>query len=200
MRSIRGTSVGALAILMASLAGVLSAATPLQGQDPTPDDPASSPAPVVQASAVQAFVTVGVGMASPDIGGVVSLSVHGGKVAGALRMSGASELTFLSAAESAMDIAVMLGAWSGGPGGWARFLMGPALVGAEQKSVARNCQSFFCSYTESSTTIGLAAQADVVWTPARGLGLGLSAFGNMNSAVPYAGLALSLHLGSVRKR
>jgi hypothetical protein len=48
--------------------------------------------------------------------------------------------------------------------------------------------------------LGLAFQAEAVWTPASFLGLGLSAFGNFNPDMSYAGFALGLHLGRVRRR
>lgn len=49
-----------------------------------------------------------------------------------------------------------------------------------------------------SSAVGLALQADAIWAPSTKLGLGVTAFGNLNGMASFGGVVLGLHLGKVR--
>lgn len=58
---------------------------------------------------------------------------------------------------------------------------------------------FFCTYDmDYERSLGLAFQFDGVLGLARFIGLGVSAFGNLNPKGSFAAAALTLRLGAVR--
>jgi hypothetical protein len=76
--------------------------------------------------------------------------------------------------------------------GWARVALGVGYIDAEQLSPVAPGE------TPATSAIGLAAQADVAWTPNSWLGLGLTGVGNFNDLRSFAALTLSIHLGRSR--
>jgi hypothetical protein len=187
----RCTTVAALATLLmaASLAPAVA------------QDVVSRPA-VDAADGVEVFGTLGLGVASEGVGGVLSLSRHSSRNVFGLRASGASEFEILSPSDSAEDYALLFGRVHAGRGGWVRAAIGPAVVRARRFGRGYDCSWFVCSSYEeqSTTTLGLALQTDAVWALGRTVGLGLTGFGSVNPEMSYAGLALALHLGMVRRR
>ena len=152
------------------------------------------------ADAARVFGMLGLGVSSEGIGGVLSLSLHRSRTAFIVRTSGATEFEIFFPSDYAEDYALLLGRVLDGSMGWASGAIGPAVVRVERFGSGYDCWWFACSYdSERTTALGLAFQAEAVWTPARFLGLGLSAFGNLNPNMSYAGFALGLHLGRVRR-
>lgn len=146
------------------------------------------------------FGTLGLGVASPDIGGLLSLSVHSSRLAFILRASGASEFNIFSPSDSVEDYAFLVGRTRERERGWLRGAVGPSLVRVTRHGDGYDCAFFACSYdAREMYQPGLALQADAVWTPGDAFGLGLTGFANLNAEMPYAGLALGLHLGRVRR-
>lgn len=171
------------------------AVAPGEAQEAAPVQPEP-----VTADAARVFGTLGLGATSEGIGGVLSLSLHSSRTAFILRTSGASEFEIFSPSDSVEDYALLLGRVLDGSMGWASGAIGPAVTRVERFGPGYDCWWFACSHdSERTTALGLAFQAEAVWTPARFLGLGLSAFGNFNPDMSYAGLALGLHLGRVRR-
>ena len=152
------------------------------------------------AEGARVFGALGLGVSSEGIGGVVSLSLHRSRTVFILRTSGASGFEIISPSDYAEDYALLLGRVVDGSIGWVSGALGPAVARVERFGEGYDCWWFACSYdSERTTALGLAFQADAVWTPAGFLGLGLSAFGNLNPDMSYAGFALGLHLGRVRR-
>jgi hypothetical protein len=186
----RCTAVAALAALLS-----VSTWTPSAAQDPVPEPAVEGPAD----SGV--FGTFGLGVASAGVGGLLSLSLHRSRNVFILRTSGASEFTLFGSSDSSEDYALLFGRVRDGRSDWARAAVGPAVVRTRRRGQGSGCSGFFCSGdTESTTTVGLALQADVVWALGPAVGLGLTAFGSVNPQMSYGGLALGLHLGRVRRR
>jgi hypothetical protein len=172
-----------------------AAAAPAAAQD------AAAPPTETAASGVGVFGALGLGVASSGFGGVLSLSVHSSRNAFVARASGASEFTLLSPSDTAEDFAFLYGRVRERGAGWLRAAVGPALVRVTRDGDPYDCVLFFCLYElEESYHPGLAFQAEAVWTPAGILGLGATAFANVNPEMSYAGLALGVHLGRVRRR
>lgn len=147
------------------------------------------------------FGTLALGVASPGLGGVLSLSVHSSRNVFVLRSSGASAFTIFSPSDSSEDLAFLFGRVRERERGWLRAAVGPSLVRVIRYGRAYDCAFFFCSYdSEESYHPGVAFQAEAVWTPANAFGLGLTGFANLNGEFSYAGLALGVHLGRVRRR
>jgi hypothetical protein len=188
MKTISGVMLGATA------AFVLAAA-PLDAQeDPRPRSTSSR-------AGTGVFGTLALGVASPGVGGVLSLSVHSSRNAFVVRSSGASEFTIFTPGDSVEDFAFLFGRMRERERGWLRAAIGPSLVRVTRHGNPHDCSWFFCSYdSEASFHAGLALQAEAVWTPADALGLGLMAFANANPEMSYVGLALGVHLGKVRRR
>lgn len=136
---------------------------------------------------------------SEDFSGLLSLStgVAGGEVV--LRATESTEFTLFRPPRSASDIALLVGRRRGGGSTWARAAVGVGLVRSSWAGERKWCYFFFCDYEiERGTSIGLAVQAEAVWAPARAVGLGVTAFGNLNGDMSFAGLTFSLHLGRLR--
>lgn len=147
------------------------------------------------------FGTLALGVASPGLGGVLSLSVHSSRNAFILRSSAASAFTIFSPSDSTEDFAFLFGRVHERERGWLRAAVGPSLVRVIRYGRGYDCAFTFCSYdSEASYHAGLALQAEAVWTPVIALGLGLTGFANVNGEFSYAGLALGVHLGRVRRR
>jgi uncharacterized membrane protein YdcZ (DUF606 family) len=76
--------------------------------------------------------------------------------------------------------------------GWAGGALGVAYVHSEQIAPMTPGEE------PSTSTIGLAAQAGVAWTPHSWLGFGLTAVANLNDLRPLGAVTLSVHLGRSR--
>jgi hypothetical protein len=162
-------------------------------------------APTLDSAAAPSNVGVlfsgGFGLGTQGMAGLFSLSVHGPADAFIARTAAAFEFTLFTPGDEATDIAVLYGRHTRREGAWARIAGGPALVRTTRPGEPYDCALFFCNYLlEESTTVGLALQADAVWTPARAFGVGVTAFGNVNSEMPFGGMILSLHFGAVGNR
>lgn len=187
--------ISAVMLRTVASAALVLIATPLSGQQDTRLLAPTSPI------GTGVFGTLALGLASPGIGGVLSLSVHSSRNAFVLRTSGASEFTIFSPSDSAEDFAFLFGRMHERERGWLRGAVGPSLVHVIRHGSGYDCSWFICSYDPvESYHAGLAFQAEAVWTPADAFGLGLTAFANANPAMAYAGLALGVHLGKVRRR
>ena len=170
-------------------------AAPLSAQA---DPPLQTPTPPTETGV---FGTLGVGVASPGIGGLVTLSVHSARHAFVLRSSGASEFTLFAPSDNVEDYAFLYGRTGERERGWLRAAAGPAVVRVVRYGPGYDCWWFACSYDSwEMYEPGLALQADAVWTPGDAFGLGLTVFANINPEMPYAGVAVGVNLGKVRRR
>jgi hypothetical protein len=192
MTPIRRAPAGVPIVLLVALA-----CAPLKAQEVVPSHDGAD-----AASRVGVFGSGGFGLGTPEIAGLFSLSVHGPAGAFIARTAAAFEFTLFTPGDEASDIAVLYGRHTRArEGAWGRVAAGPALVRAKRPGEPRGCSFFFCSYdTKESTTVGLALQLDAVWTPVRTFGVGVTAFGNVNSEMSFGGVILSLHLGAVGNR
>jgi hypothetical protein len=96
-----------------------------------------------------------------------------------------------------MDYALLYGRRAGGTTAWVRAALGPALERTTQDYTECLVIVVCNTVTESSSsTVGLAGQLDAVWAVTRGFGLGLSAFGNLNSGSSFGGFTVGVHFMS----
>lgn len=77
--------------------------------------------------------------------------------------------------------------------GWVRGALGVGYLDSERVDPVAPGEE-----PPSSTAVGLAAQAGVVWAPSRALGVGLTGVANFNDVNSLAALTLSVHIGRVR--
>lgn len=147
------------------------------------------------------MVGLGLGTGSEDMAGLITLSfpVASGEVV--TRVATVSEFQVLGPpSRSSTDAAVMYGFRPAeGSRGWLRFAGGLGWVETETAGAAQGCFLFFCSYERiRSQTLGLALQADAVWAAFSSLGLGFTAFSNLNGDNSMVGFGVHLLVGRVR--
>lgn len=185
-------------IILLTTALLLWLAAGAEGQTAEAPRPGAEPA---QATVPRQGVTVGVGMGtgSRDIAGHLSLWIQKDHHAIAIRSAGASDFNILSPSDSESDLAVLYGRRGRSARTWGRIGVGPGVVQTVRSGPGYDCSWFVCSYDRvRETTVGLAFQADGTLAFSRFLGLGISIFGNLNSAGSFGGAALTIHLGAVR--
>lgn len=141
----------------------------------------------------------GVGAGTLDFGGLASISIGGAHGDVVLRMAETTEFVILtSPPESVRDLALLFGRRMDLSRGWLRGALGPGYVRATRRGEAAACW-LFCRHDGISTTsVGLAVQAEALWAPWRTFGLGASVFGNLNGEAPFAGVALGVYVGVLR--
>jgi hypothetical protein len=116
-----------------------------------------------------------------------------------VRYTETSDLNFLSPSAYEGDVAVLFGKRRSGEKAWARIAGGAGIVTAVRPGPARDCWLFFCDYDISKErAVGLALQGDAVWTPFSGVGLGVSAIGNVNPTQSFALLTFGVYVGKLR--
>ena len=156
--------------------------TPLRAQDERSDPPKSV------AFWVEGGLGVG-GSAEVEDGGALLLAanVRKDRLALQARLGGAVEIL----GDGTADFALLAGFTPGSAGStrWS-VLGGVSLVEAVQSCL-------FCD-TTSETTVGLAWSASAQLWAGSPIGLGITGFGSVNSIDTYAGLVLSVRLGSVQ--
>jgi len=147
MTPIRRAPAGVPTLLLAALA-----CPPLGAQEVAPTlDSAAAP------SNVGAFISGGLGLGTPEMAGLLSLSVHGRAGAFIARLAAASEFTLFTPGDEATEIAVLYGRYTRREGAWRRIAGGPALVRTTRPGEPYACSLFFCNYaTEESSAVGLA--------------------------------------------
>ena len=146
-----------------------------------------------------------------DVGGGVGGSTHGyglllhagvGTPLGdaVVRWTKVDGIRILEKPGSARDFALLYGRTRRGRTGWVRGALGVGRVEAIRAGQATVCSPFIgCAYEKvERRSTGLALQVDGVWTFSSPVGLGLTAFGNINSADSFGGIVLSLHFGRLR--
>lgn len=141
----------------------------------------------------------GIGAATHGFGGRLSLGLGttGGEFV--LRTAAAEDLNIFGPVTSSEDVALLYGRRVRGGRGWVRFAAGPGFAHSERPGDAQSCYLFFCEYGKIvSNDLGLGLQVDAVWAPSRWFGIGLGAFGNVNSGTSFVGATANLHLGRLR--
>lgn len=196
-------------IIGAALAALLhqapaSAQTPAGG-GPARDGPVDGgPAEQIEPGAADGSRTLvagslGMGVGSLGIGGLLSLGVGTSVGDFVIRSAATEEWSFLGPSESVSDVAVLYGGRASSEAGSVRIAAGPALVQAEEVGQATNCAFIFCDHERiRTTTAGLAAQGDAVWAISSWFGLGATVFANVNTARSFAGATVTVSLGAVR--
>ena len=168
---------------------------------PVPD-PTGSGAPataVPESDDTGVFVSLGGGVGTHDMAGQLSLSVAFGRHHLVVRTAGTVEFAIFAPGRSTDDVALLYGRRHGAGKSWVRLAGGPSVVTVRDPGAGYDCYWFACSYDiREESTLGLALQADAVWAPVSGLGLGITASGNLNPKDPFAALTLGVHLGKVR--
>lgn len=144
-------------------------------------------------------LSVGAGVGTPALAGQLSLAAGKRNWDVIVRFAGTTDFNLFGPSASQEDSAVLYGRRRDNARSWYRVAAGVGQVLAVRSGDAEDCFFIFCSYERlSEKTLGLAVQADAVWAPLSALGLGVGAFGNLNSAASFAGLTINLHLGRIR--
>ena len=180
-----GTTVG---ILVTTL--TLAPARPALGQD------AHSP----EATARRVALSGGWGTGTNDFGGLASLSVGDARADLILRWAETTEwVIFRDPAESTSDVALLYGRRVVRSRGWLRGSVGLGYVWAVRRGNDEACWLFFCSHDRiSSSSLGLALQAEAVWAPWKPIGIGVTAVGNLNPEASFGALTVAVYLGVLR--
>lgn len=169
-------------VISTMLALLAVGALPAEGQDRTRVD-----------------LSVGSGAGTGALAAQLSLAAGRRKWDVIVRFAGTTDFNLFGPNASQEDFAVLYGRRLDNPRSWYRVAAGAGQVLALRSGDAEECFFIFCSYERlSEKTLGLAVQADAVWAPLSAFGVGLGAFGNLNSAASFAGLTLNLHLGRIR--
>jgi hypothetical protein len=153
-------------------------------------------------SGVRIVGSFGMGVGSDGGAGLLALALR----TGAGDFIGRSAATFefvniFGPSEDVTDVALLFGRLHEGDSGWIRLAAGPAYVEHRRSGDPVECVLFFCAYEmHRSSTFGLALQADGALRPRRTLGLGVSAFANLNGSHPFVGGVVTLHIGRVSRR
>lgn len=167
--------------MRSALAGVITfaAVVPLYGQ--TADEPP-----------LRVWVDLGVatGIASGidvDLGGVLEVTVEKGKHHAALRAVGLGSVV-ASSGDVIGDLSILYGRTASASFIHAAVAAGPSVVGIEGCDGVRGADC---------RTVGLTATAEVAFQ-AMLIGIGLHAFGNVNSVASYGGFGIVLQAGWMR--
>lgn len=134
-----------------------------------------------------AFPSVGSGAKDPGLAATGGIAVEKHRHRFALRGSVASELL----GGSVSDVGLLYGRkWSG------ERIDGSLSAGA---ALVRNQDcAFLGGCDDPTTTVGLPLSARFSFRPVRAMGIGLEAFGNLNSSSSFVAGAVVLELGSLR--
>ena len=145
-------------------------------------------------------VGIGLGLASQGFGGQLHLGVGTPIGDVILRGAGTTEIAVFETPESAADVALLYGRSLTAERGWLRAGVGVGLVESVRRGAVIECAILIvCRYEEiKHRSTGLALQLDAVWALSSPFGLGLGAFGNINSAGSFGGAVVSLHFGRLR--
>jgi len=138
-------------------------------------------------------VSLGLGAGSKGgTGGILILTGRLGLNLVTLRISGSEDASVL-ASEPVIDYAVLYGRRLSTTPDW-MLVSGSAGVG-----VVRNVtENSFTGPDVSETTVGLPFQLQVAAHTPYAVGLGVTAFANVNPARPFFGLAVGGYLGDLR--
>lgn len=165
---------------------------------------ASTPARATQIETPQAdpgvVVSASLGVGSMELAGALGLSLPlAEEVDLVVRLTEVSEFNILSPSDLAGDVAVLVGKRTTSEKAWARAAAGVAWVRSTRFGDGYACELFFCEYDEiRQSTLGLALQGDAIWAIGRWIGVGASAFGNVNPNRSFAGFTIGLYLGRLR--
>ena len=143
-------------------------------------------------------VGFGLGPATHGLGVLLHLGV--GTPIGDLILRGAGStdlVLFFEVPESSGDLAILYGRSLRGRRGWVRGAAGIGIADTTRRG--GGCAFILCDYELiTRRSAGLALQLDVVWAFSSPVGLGLTAFGNVNGAASFGGAVVSLHVGRLR--
>jgi hypothetical protein len=186
------TSPGSAVLLALALLALAGIRTPTAGQvREVPMDPVEN--------AAKLSGSLGLGVGSLGVGGLLALSLRGSSGTLTLRTSQTFAFDIFGPEESATDYALLYGRSSRRSKGWLTIAAGPAVVRTVRPGEVKSCDWFICDFEEErKSTVGLAVQGESIWAPFAFLGLGLTAFGNLNSQSSFAGAVVGIHLGGVR--
>jgi len=141
----------------------------------------------------------GLGPATHGFGGLLSLGLSTAAGEFVLRAAAAEEFAIFSTPESSEDFALLYGRRVTGDKTFLRIAAGPGLARTVRPGSAESCYLIFCEYDKIETSrLGLALQLEAIWALSQWFGLGLDAFGNVNSDASFVGLTLGVHLGRLR--
>lgn len=143
---------------------------------------------------------LGLGIGSNGLGGVLAVAFPHRKGVFLLRSAGSEDFDFLSASTGYSDVAFLFGRLGQMGHGWTRVALGPAVAWKIQERGCLESSFIWCTRWDRVTRVapGLAIQADAVWAVVGPLGLGLSLFGDLNTAGSFGGALVTLHLGRIR--
>jgi hypothetical protein len=165
--------------------------------------PAASAQAVADERTFALSPTLGIGsLGGPALRASAALGTREGVFS--LRASIVSDFElFVEPWETVWDVGVLYGRRADGERGYGSISAGIALTGGMQRGASKGhpgCFLFCVSIYEEKpfTTIGIPFEADAVWSFARGAGIGLSGFGNLNPVRPVVGAGVSLYLGALR--
>jgi len=152
------------------------------------------------------FASAGVGLGSNDVGALVSLTYRHKSLLFGARVSATGSSDFFPPASQVFDrdVALLVGRQFVGRAGYASVSTGLAVAHGERPGAPRtDCPAsfvgaLFCgNEVVERRTLGLPVEGKLVLST-RYAGIGVSAFGNLNSHASFFGLALVLELGAIR--
>ena len=145
-------------------------------------------------------LSLGLGPASGGLGWLGDATIHQSGGEFILRAAGSTDTQMFKPNDSVSDVGFLFGLARKNPKAWVRVAAGPSFVREKRAMRCLASSWFFCTEwdMESSSTLGLATQADAVWAPWSWAGFGVTLFGDVNSSRSFGGVTFSLFLGGVR--
>lgn len=141
--------------------------------------------------------SLGFGAGSGGTGGQLSIWAQLGGHSVGFRTASTFNFDIFEPTDSDEDYAVLYGRRSAAGRTWGRVGVGPALVRTIRPGDPIDC-FIFCTYeTLRESTMGIAFQADGVVAVSGPVGLGVTAFANLNSLSSFAGVTLNVVVGRV---
>jgi hypothetical protein len=141
-------------------------------------------------SPTRVVVSGGLGTGTRDIALKLAASVGGPRREVILRWAAVTDFELFAPATLTRDVAVLVAFRDEHARSWYRGAVGIGHVRSSTDGCYPECPG--------GSGVGLAFQADAAWAPARAFGLGAQLFGNMNTVDTFLGIALNLHLGTMR--
>jgi hypothetical protein len=138
----------------------------------------------------RAVMSGGLGTGTRDVALMLAFSVGGARREILARWAAVSDFEIFAPATLTQDVAVLAALRRERPHSWSRVALGIGHVRSRTDGCHPECSG--------SSTVGLAWQTDIAFAPVRVLGLGAQLFGNVNTVDTFMGVALNVHLGTMR--